>query len=431
MARTAVDLALAPRVKLPWWRVLSWQMYDFADTIYSMNVYTMYFGLFLASSFGRSATDFGWALTVANLVVAITSPLLGAMSDASQRRLPFLRFFAVLTAITTALIAFSGSYTWAVLLFVLSYICYASAWNFYQALLPGLCDETNVSKVSGNGIALGYVGAIFGILTMMLVVKGPEQYYLVFPISAGLFLLFALPGLTLVPDFAPTSQKALFDLKAAYRRVAETVTHARQYNGLFRFLVADFIYENAVNAVIGFMAIYAAKVVGFADGDLQLFFVFSTVFAVIFGFLFGPIVDRIGPKKSVLITLAIWLVAFPLVTLATTPLHLIIIGPVAGAGLSAVWISSRTYLIALAPVGKSGEFFGLYALSGKAAGVVGVGVWTLTLYLLTERIGEVAALRSAVMVMWIFIIIGIWMVRTLPDVRPTRANILDRTQTGR
>lgn len=424
MARVeAIGGATAP---VAWWRVLAWQMYDFADTIYSMNVYSFYFGLFLASSFSRNATDFGWALTLANLLVAVSSPLLGAMSDASQRRLPFLRFFAVATLITTALIGFAPSYVWAVLLFVLSYFAYSSAGNFYQALLPGLCNEQNVSRVSGGGVALGYVGSIFGLVSMMVVIKGEADYWLVFPVSAALFFLFALPGLTVVPDFAPASKPVKLDMGAAYRRVKDTITHARSYPGLFRFLVADFIYENAVAAVIGFMAVYAKVVVGFADADLQTFFIFSTAFAVGFGFIFGWVVDRIGPKPSVLIMLAIWLVTFPLVTLAQTPAHLRLLGPLAGIGLAATWISSRTYLIALAPVHKSGEFFGLYSLSGKSAGVLGQFVWTMTLWLLTDRIGEVAALRSAVWVMWIFIIIGIVMVLGLPNVRPTKKNILAR-----
>ncbi len=419
----------APMSKVAWWRVLAWQLYDFADTIYSMNVYTMYFGLFIGAAFGRSSEDFGWALTLANLIVALTAPLLGAMSDASRRRLPFLRFFALATAISTAFIGQANSFGAAVLLFVLSYIFYSSAGNFYQALLPGLCSEQNVSRVSGIGIALGYLGSIAGVATMMLVVKGPADYPLVFPISAALFFLFAIPCLTVVPDFAPSTQKVRFDVVGAYRRVADTIRHARRYPGLFRFLVADFIYENAVMAVIGFMALYAKKVVGFSDGDLQTFFIFSTVFAVLFGFIFGFVVDRIGPKPSVLITLAIWLVVFPLVTFAQTPDHLRLLGPLAGIGLAAVWTSSRTFLIALAPVEKSGEFFGLYSLSGKSAGVVGVGVWTLVLWLLTDRIGEVAALKSAVWVMWLFIIVGILLVLTLPNVRPSRANILDRSST--
>lgn len=424
----AQQVQSANRPKVAWWRVLSWQMYDFADTIYSMNVYTFYFGKFLLSAFGRDSTDFGWALLIANLVVAITSPLLGAMSDASQRRMPFLRFFAVLTAISTALIAFADSYVTAVLLFVLSYFFYQTAWNFYQALLPGLCNEQNVSRVSGIAIALGYVGSIFGVVSMMVLIKGEEQYPLVFLYSAALFMLFAIPALTVVPDFAPPTQRITFDLKRAYRRVYNTMTHARQFPGLFRFLVADFIYENAVAAVIGFMTVYATKVVGFSDGNLQTFFIFSTAFAVAGGFAFGWVTERIGPKRSVIITLLIWLVTFPLVAIAREPALFNIIGPLAGIGLAAVWTSSRTYLVALAPVEKSGEFFGLYALSGKSAGVVGVLSWTLVLYLLSGPYGEIFALRSAVWVMWGFIWIGLALVFTLPDVRPSKANVLDRSQ---
>lgn len=414
--------------KVAWWRVLSWQMYDFADTIYSMNVYTFYFGLFLFSAFNRDATDFGWALSLANLVVAITSPLLGAMSDASQRRMPFLRFFAVLTAVSTALIAFSTSYLSAVLLFVLSYFFYQTAWNFYQALLPGLCNEENVSRVSGVAVGLGYVGSIFGMISMQWLIKGPEQYEMVFLYSAALFLLFAIPALTLVPDFAPTSRKVRLDVASAYRRVADTLTHARQYPGLFRFLIADFIYENAIAAVIGFMTVYGAKVAGFTDETLQSFFIFSTGFAVVAGFLFGPVVDKIGPKKSVIGTLLIWLVTFPLVAVADSPELFNLIGPLAGIGLAAVWTSSRTFLVALAPIEKSGEFFGLYALSGKSASVAGVLVWTLVLQFMTPSVGEVTALRTAVWVMCGFTLLGLLLVLGLPDVRPSRANILDRSK---
>jgi UMF1 family MFS transporter len=412
---------------IPWWRILSWQLYDFADTIYSMNVYTLYFGVFIAAAFSRSATDFGWALTLANLIVAGTAPILGAMSDASRRRLPFLRLFALITALGTLFIGYAPSYTLALFLFVLSYIGYNSAATFYQALLPGLVTEQNVSKVSGWGVALGYVGSIAGVLTMLLIVKGPADYPKAFTASALLYALFALPCLFLVPDFAPATQRLRFDLRQAYGRMAETFTRAREYPGLFRFLITDFLYENAISAVIGFMAVYAKKVVGFADADMQSFFLFSTAFAVVFGFLFGPIVDRIGPKRAVIITLLLWLAIFPAVTLAATPLHLTFVGPFAGIGLAAVWISSRTYLVALAPVEKSGEFFGLYSLSGKSAGVLGTLIWTLVLWALSDRIGEVGALRSAVWVMWAFVGIALISVLRLPDIRPSKANILDRS----
>lgn len=411
-----------------WWRILAWQLYDFAETAWSMNIYSLYFGMFILEAFDRNSTDFGWALTIANLTVAVSSPLLGAMSDASQRRLPFLRFFVLGAALMTALIGVASSFWIAVLVFIIAYFCANSAYNFYQALLPGLANETNVSKVSGIGVALGYMGSITGVLIMKAVTgDDPNLYYLVFPATALIYFLFSLPVLTVVPDFAPPSQKVKFDIGDAYRRMANTFAHARQYPGLFRFLIADFIYENAVSAVIGFMAVYAKVVVGVED--ITTFFVASTAAAVLFGLIFGPVVDRIGPKRSVLITLGLWLLVFPAVSLVQTEFQLALIGPFAGMGLAAVWISSRTYLIALAPIEKSGEFFGLYSLSGKSAGVAGVGIWTLVLALLTGPVGEVTALRSAVWVMWVFMLVGFTLVVGLPDARPTRANVLDRSQT--
>lgn len=411
-----------------WWRILSWQMYDFADTIYSMNVTSFYFALFIAAFFGKNSTAYGWTLFVANLLVAVTSPLLGAMSDVSQRRLPFLRLFAVLTAVSTALIGVATSYGIAVLLFTISLIAYNTAGNFYQALLPGLATPDTISRVSGIGVGLGYVGSIFGLASMLLLIHGEAQYPLAFPITAALYFLIALPCLTVVPDFAPPTRKATFDVVGAYRRVADTLTHARKYPGLFRFLIADFLYENAVAAVIFFMTPFAKASTGMTDSQVQLFLIGATVFAVVMGMFFGRAVDRIGPKRSVLIMLGIWLITLPLVSLVSTPMQLFPLGALAGIGLAAVWISSRTYLIALAPVEKSGEFFGLYSLSGKSAGVVGILAWTVTAQILEPRYGEVFALKSAVWVMWLFVVIGLLLVLGLPNVRPTMANVLDRSK---
>ncbi|MDF2628141.1 MAG: hypothetical protein K0R39_1972 [Symbiobacteriaceae bacterium] len=402
-------------------------MYDFADTIYSMNVTSVYFAAFILAFFGKDSNAYGWAIFTANLAVAVTSPLLGAMSDVSQRRLPYLRIFAIITAASTALIGYAPSYAWAVALFTISLIAYNSAGNFYQALLPGLATPETISRVSGIGVGLGYIGSIFGLGSMLLLIKGESQYPLAFLITAALFFVIALPCLIVVPDFAPASVKARFDIVGAYRRVKNTILNARQFPGLFRFLIADFLYENAVASVIFFMAPFAKAVVGMSDSGVQLFLIGATVFAVIIGMIFGQVVDRIGPKKSVLIMLGIWLVTLPLVTLVRTPMQLFPLAALAGAGLATVWISSRTYLIALTPVEKSGEFFGLYSLSGKSAGVIGILAWNLTDGFLRPGHGEVIALKGAVWVMWLFVVVGLVLVLGLPDVRPTKANVLDRS----
>lgn len=422
----AGHVAMAPR-RVAGWRIFSWQMYDFADTIYSMNVTSLYFGPWIILAFGANSLVYGVITTIANLLVAVVSPLMGAMSDASLRRLPFQRFFAFGCAIATAAIAFSPNLFWAVLFFFISYVSYSAAGTFYQALLPGLAAPENVSRVSGIGVALGYAGSLAGMLAVQQFVPSDDLMVRSFVPTAALFILFALPGLYFVPDFAPATRKVKLDVAAAYRRVLDTIQHARQYRHLFRFLVADFIYENAVAAVIFNMSVYSRIVLGFTGDDLIVFLGTATVVAIVWAAIYGPITDRIGPKPAVLIMLGIWLVTFPLVALTRSQaIFFYVIGPLAGMGLGSTWVASRTYLIALTPVEKSGEFFGLYALSGKSAGVVGLAAWTAVLFILKPFVGEVIALQSAAAAMGLFTIAGLWLVLGLPAVRPTSVNMLQR-----
>lgn len=410
---------------IAWWRILSWQLYDFADTIYSMNVYSLYFGRWVIRAFGASSLTFSLIVTAANLAIAAVSPLLGAASDVSGRRLPFLRFFALGCALATAAIGLAPNIGLASLAFVVSYVFYSAAGNFYQALLPGISSPENVSRISGVGVGLGYLGAFAGIKLVQPFVPTDDQMVSAFLPTAVLFFVFALPCLVLVPDFTSGGRLRL-DAAAAYRRVAATLGSASRHRPLFVFLIADFLYENAVSAVISFMGVYSEKVAGFTGADLTSFLIYSIGFAMAWSLVYGWVTDRVGPKPAVIGMLVIWLAALGLVIMSRDKQSFYLIGPLVGIGLGSTVVSSRTYLVALTPVEKSGEFFGLFSLSGKSAGVLGLAVWSLVLWALTGRIGEVAALRAAVGAMMIFVGLGLALVLTLPHIRPTGANVLRR-----
>lgn len=423
----SVNLADAPTVSLArpkprWYQIFSWQMYDFADTIVSMNVNSRYFGLWVTQVMLAPAYVYTNTLAATMLVVALVSPILGAMSDAHQKRLPFLRFFALACALFTALIGFTGSLYIALFFYMLSNFSYNAAGGFYNALLPGLSTEKNVSTVSGIGVALGYVGAVAGILLVApFASDNPQAAFLP---TAVLFLLFAIPCLTLVPDFSrERTGRIRLNWREAYGQVADTFRSSRDYPGLFLFLIADFIYENAVAAVIALMGIYASVVVGFKDTDLDFFLIFATLFAIAGSFVYGPITDKIGPKRAVQIMLILWMVTLLGIIFFSSKSAFMVLGPLVGICLGATWISSRTYLVALSPVRKSGQFFGLYSLSGKSAGSIGPLVWGLV-YALFRSQGEVAALKAAVFSLVGFIVIGFILIWKVPDVRPTKANIL-------
>ncbi|MCL5045863.1 MAG: MFS transporter [Actinobacteria bacterium] len=414
------------RGRAPWWEILSWQLYDFSDTIFSMNIVSMYFGLWVAVYYKAPEYMYGVPMAISMLLVAATSPALGAISDTYQKRLPFLRFFSLAAMIFTGLIGVFNNLYAGILFFVLANFAYNSALSFYNALLPGLSNEKNVSLVSGIGVALGYAGAIIGLLMVkpFAVRNGVDYPQGAFMPTAILYFLFALPCLTLVKDFNPAKIPGFkIDLKAAYRRVGSTFKHAEKYPGLIRFLAADFLYENAVDTIIVFMGVYSSKVVGYSQEDLIKFFMFSTAFAVLGSFIYGPLTDRIGPKTSVFIMLSLWLVVMGAALLSSTKAAFNFIGPLAGVSLGATWISSRTYLVALSPVEKSAEFFGLYSLSGKSASSIGPLVWSAVVFL-AAPLGEVAAQKAAVVSLMVFIVVAMILVAGVPNVRPSKENVL-------
>jgi MFS transporter, UMF1 family len=217
---------------------------------------------------------------------------------------------------------------------------------------------------------------------------------------ALIYLAFAFPAMYLAPDF-PSKKHPKMDVVAAYRRMRQTFREARHYRYLFRFLVADFLYENSVASVITLMGLYSRNVMGFEASQLAALFGPAIVVAMLSAwFVFGPLVRVIGPKNAILLDLLVWLILFAMVliigpgaVLDLGPLQIgakaqftITVAPLAGIGLAGVWSSSRVLLTALTPAEKSGEFWGLYNLSGRTASVLGDAIWTLALTLLGERV---------------------------------------------
>jgi MFS transporter, UMF1 family len=198
----------------------------------------------------------------------------------------------------------------------------------------------------------------------------------------------------------------------------------------------SFGYENAVASVITLMGLYSRNVMGFESSQLAGLFGPSIAVAMLSAwFVFGPLVRVIGPKNTILLDLLVWLILFAMVLIirpgavldlgplqvGTKALFTITIAPLAGLGLAGVWSSSRVLLTALTPAEKSGEFWGLYNLSGRTASVLGDATWTLALTLLGER---VFGYQVAIVALAVYVLLGAVIVATLPDVRPSPRSFL-------
>lgn len=419
---------------LPWWQVLyKYSLFEAGDSGWSLIIVSTYFGTFLQVVLKEPGADFGWAVTIGALIIAVVSPLLGAAADYSGRRQPYLRVFVLGVVVCTAALAWTTHVMSALVLFVLAYICVNGAFAFFTAMIPAVSNKDNVSTIVSMTVGVGYAGALVCMLSLSHLVVADAQAGRVFLPMAMIYLLLALPAMFLAPDFKSRHHSEL-DFRAAYKRIHATFHEARRYRYLFRFLIGDFLYENAVASIITLMGLYARNVMKFEAHELAALFGPAIIVAMLSAwFVFGPLVRKLGPKRAVLIDLVIWLLLFAAVLLIQPDTHFslghwqltgktlfaVIAAPLTGLGLAGVWSSSRVLLTALTPAEKSGEFWGLYNLSGRSASVLGDATWSLVLTLLGEG---TLGYQVSIAVLAVYVLLGGALIASLPDVRPSATN---------
>jgi MFS transporter, UMF1 family len=361
--------------------VAGWALYDLGNTLFSFNVISIYLPLWIVNDMGGRDADYGLANSLSMGLMFLTAPLLGALSDQARGRMPYLVVTTVLCVAFTALLG-RGGLPLSLAFFVVANYCYQAGLIFYDALLPAVSTPDNRGRIGGIGVGVGYLGSFVGVGTGLLILStDPAAKPLVFQVTAALFLLFALPCFFLVrepanPNARPFGPDAV---RAAAGQIAQTTRQVRQYRGLGRFLVGRVFYSDAANTLIAFMGIYVTNEVGFGERDTQLLLLAGIAAAIVGGLGWGWIVDRWGPKRTLDAVLGIWVVTFAL-TAAVGGLNLPgwlfwIAGPMAGVALGGTWAADRPYMLRLSPPRYLGQFYGLYAMVGRFAAIVGPLLW--------------------------------------------------------
>jgi UMF1 family MFS transporter len=391
------------RQGLPKLPVLSWALYDFANTIFAMNVLSLYLILWVTQVNEAPEIVFSFALSGSMLAVALTSPMLGAVSDRFGRRIPFLITFVLVCVIFTSAIGQVWGLVAGLLFFAIANFAYQSGNVFYDSLLSTVSTEKERGRVSGLGVALGYVGSILGILMVTPFVDNWGIGAAFLP-TAVLFLVFALPCFLFVKERASGVPLNLHLFKEGYTQLFSTIRNARGHSNLLKFIGARFLYVDAVNTLLTFMAFYVIEVIGFSQDQARFLFIVSTTFAVAGSFFYGRLVDRIGPKKTLTIVLLQWGIVFAAVATTNFPPAFWVLGALAGIALGGTWTADRAFLTRLAPPERVGEFFGLYQLAGRFAAVIGPLLWGVTTFVL-EDLGMVR-FRIAILVLLVNVVLG-------------------------
>lgn len=386
--------------------IWSWALYDFANTIFSMNIISRYFPLWVTKTHDAPDLYLSVAISFSMLMVAVSIPVLGAVSDQTGMRIRPLIILTLACATFTAMIGAASSLVIGLILFALANYCYQSALVFYDGMLPDVSRGTTVARVAGLSVSLGYLGAIVGLVMMMPVAArfGVEAIYLP---TGVLFVLFSIPCFVLVKDVRVTKSPKE-DVGAAFRRIGQTFRELKKHRNLFMFMIANIFILDGVNTVITFMSVYANQVIGFEGAWLDIFLLTSIVGAAFGALMWGRITNRIGAHKALQYVCAMWLCVFVFAAMVTSKALFWVVGPMAGIALGGVWVAGRTLLIDLAPPERVGEFFGFYYMAGKFSAIMGPMVWGIIVYALAP-LGGTLKHRVAVLSMAVFIAAGWWM----------------------
>lgn len=574
--------------------VASWILYDFANTIYSMNVVTMYFPLWMTVNLAMEDIWVSVGNSLSMALVGLTMPVLGVVSDRFRARMPYLIALTLLCVSGTAMIGIVGALgmtalaaaSCALVFYILANFAYQGSLVFYNALLPEVSTPRTTGKISGYGVAVGYLGSFFGLLVVMPFVTGGIEFlgievpflrgqevevarleggerthldlgvgrdahygYLLkavdakgrvwtprirveardttlvlqgggarravmvrweppangeisswrlyrreegwghvgsFLPTAFLFLITAIPTFLFVRDRQAVGAKAedvarsslraalpaaaylpfllamplavggwvlwrlatrpvqgqsgrvevgrvlaayhrfvvskilrpvfpgAHEFEATAQRIVAGLAKSKETPGVLRFLAAKFFYEEGVETIIIFMAVYAVRVVGFSSDVVVPFFLVATTAAAIGSFLFGFLTDRVGPKSALTVVLTGWIVCLALVVAIDNRAFFWGLACAIGMFLGGTWTSARPLLVTLVPAARLGEFFGLYSLSGKAAAITGPLLWGAVVYALGSY-GDEVKYKAAVAALALLMLIGRLLLRGVPD----------------
>jgi MFS transporter, UMF1 family len=414
--------------------VLSWALYDWANSAFATTVMAGFFPLYFKQYWNagvpvtESTFRLGLANGLASLAVALIAPLVGAIADKGAARVRLLALFTVLGAAMTAGLYLAGQGEWlaAMLLYAGASIGFFSGNQFYDSLITDVSEPRDYDVVSGYGFSLGYLGGGLLFLLNVLMVTQPAAFgiadasaavRLSFLTVSVWWLVFSIPVLLFVRERRTTPPLPMrAAIRAGARELLDTLRHLRGDRTLLWFLLAYWFYIDGVNTIIKMAVDY-----GLSLGLQQQSLIAALLLVQFVGFpaalLFGWLGSRIGARTGIFIAIGVYSGAALYAYFLDSELEFYVLAVVIGLVQGGVQSLSRSMYGRLVPPGKAGEFFGFYNMIGKAAAIIGP-LLTGTVALVTGD--SRLAIASIVL---LFIIGAIFLTRVNPPPTPAPATV--------
>jgi UMF1 family MFS transporter len=424
MAVVASDtpIAVMQQTYPPRSAVVSWIFFDWAAqpffTLITTFVFAPYFATHVASDPASGQALWGFATAAAGLMIALTSPVLGAIADANGRRKPWIAAFGALLVIGSCLMWLGKPGDPSVippllLAYGIATIGVEFATVFNNAMMPTLVPPDRIGRLSGTGWATGYIGGILSlILVLGFLAASPETGRTLFgfmplfgldpvshqgdritgPLTGIWFIVFVLPMFLLTPDY-PAKRRVGEALREGLTDLRQTLSELPKRKSVAAFLLANMIYTDGLVSLFAFGGIYAAGTFGWNTIQIGSFGIILTVAGTLGAWLGGKLDDKLGPKRVITGSMLILLSSIVAILLVDKDSILfvkvappvpdgvlfsgaaerayLVLGCLIGAAGGPLQAASRTLLIRLAPQDRIAQYFGLFALTGKVTSFVG------------------------------------------------------------
>ncbi len=379
--------------------IFGWCMYDFANSPFTTLIISFIYSVYFTKTVGEDGTIL-WsrAITLSAILVALLSPIMGAIADRTAWRKRLMGICALIMIVSVCLLNITPlpSYTiMALVLFVLANVSYELGIVFYNAFLPDITTPQTIGRVSGYGWGCGYVGGLFALVAALFVfplfgitTQSPDFIHAVLWLTACWMAVFCLPTFILVKETTtnPTASKQL--LTGSFQQLYHTLHEIRRYKPIVRLLLARLFYNDGLITIFAFAGIYAGNEFGFTTQAMLLFGIVVNIAAGLGAVGFGYIDDQIGGKKTIMITIFGLSTATFLAAIAWHPSMIWIAGILAGIFSGPNQAASRSLLGRFVPKEKKAEFYGFFAFSGKMTAFLGPFCYGLMTQIFdTERAG--------------------------------------------
>jgi len=438
--------------------IRSWMLFDWAAQPFFTVVITFIFGSYFVSRLASNPVEgqaaWGYTITLSGIVIAVLSPVLGSIADATGPRKPWIAFFALIKIISLSLLwlAAPGSALWLPMLCI---ICATVAAEFSivfnDSMIPRLIHPQNIGRISNLAWGLGYAGGLVVLFSVLMLLAGNpntgktllgitplfgldpqlgEDARITGPYAALWYFIFIVPMFLFTPD-GNTKASLRTAITSGLGDLKNTLQELKNRSGLLRFLIARMTYQDGVNGLLALGGTFAAGMFGWQTIEIGIYGILLLLIAIVGCFFASRLDSALGSKTVVVISLLCLLTAtlgiistgpgftlFGIISLSTTDTGglfgtaaekaYIFFGLFIGIAFGPVQASSRAFLARSVTTDEAGRYFGIYSLSGRATAFLApMSVATLTLYFDSARIG-MAALA-------VFLCVGLVIFLTTPN----------------